>query len=121
MVDIMDSIILYIIRFIQAYKRQIENYEAMVEQSKKLNKQLEAKKALVTEAEKKLVEIKYNQKEQTAELERETETLNSKLFDLELTEAANSEKISVQTDVLMRVMDSINSLTEKVTSKATLV
>lgn len=99
----------------KAYKRQIENYEAMVEQSKKLNKQLEAKKAVVEEAEKKMVDIKYNQKEQTAELERETEALTSKLAELELAEVRNEEKINVQTDVLMRVMDSINSLTEKLT------
>ena len=51
----------------------------MEEQSDKLNKQLTRQKELADEAEAKLAEIKYNQKEHTAELDREIATLSENM------------------------------------------
>jgi len=99
----------------KAYKRQIENYTAMEEQSKTLKETLDAKKAVVAELTAQLDQIKYNQKEQTADIERETEHLTNEKATIESQESGLVESIQLHSNVLLRVMDGINGLTEKLT------
>ena len=86
----------------------------MEEQSKTLKETLDAKKAMVAELTAQLDQIKYNQKEQTADIERETEHFTSELATIESQESGLVENIQLHSKVLLRVMDGINGLTEKV-------
>lgn len=99
----------------KAYQRQIENYAAMEEQSKLLKANLASKKAQVQTLSEQLEAIKYNQKEQAAEIESETERLNSELDKIDQSTDSMSENINNFADVLLRIMDGINGLTEKLT------
>ena len=89
----------------------------MEEQSKLLKDTLNEKKQMVEKLTAELAEIKYNQKEQTADIERETERLNSELSKIDSNQSVLSESIQLHSGVLLRVMDGINGLTEKVTDK----
>lgn len=86
----------------------------MEEQSKTLKETLDAKKAVVAELTAQLDQIKYNQKEQTADIERETEHLTNEKATIESQESGLVESIQLHSNVLLRVMDGINGLTEKV-------
>ena len=86
----------------------------MEEQSKLLKDTLNEKKQMVKKLTAELAEIKYNQKEQTADIERETERLNNELAKIDSSQSVLSESIQLHSGVLLRVMDGINGLTEKV-------
>lgn len=86
----------------------------MEEQSKLLKDTLNEKKQMVEKLTAELAEIKYNQKEQTADIERETERLNNELAKIDSSQSVLSESIQLHSGVLLRVMDGINGLTEKV-------
>lgn len=112
----------------KAYKRQIENFEAMQEQAKNLEAELNKRKQIASDYEVKLAEvnsknkisflkniqIKYQQKEHTAELDQKIAQLRESNTQLELDAEQNVEKMESETVILLRVMDGINSLTEKV-------
>ena len=85
----------------------------MEEQSKLLKDTLNEKKQMVEKLTAELAEIKYNQKEQTADIERETERLNNELAKIDSSQSVLSESIQLHSGVLLRVMDGINGLTEK--------
>ena len=89
----------------------------MEEQSKLLKDTLNEKKQMVEKLTAELAEIKYNQKEQTADIERETERLNNELSTIDSNQSVLSESIQLHSGVLLRVMDGINGLTEKVSDK----
>ena len=89
----------------------------MEEQSKLLKDTLNEKKQMVEKLTAELAEIKYNQKEQTADIERETERLNNELSNIDSNQSVLSESIQLHSGVLLRVMDGINGLTEKVSDK----
>merc|ERR1711885_91766 len=99
----------------KAYKRQIENFEAMQEQAKNLEGELNKRKQIASEYEVKLAEIKYQQKEHTAELDQKIAQLHESNTRLELDAEQNVQKMESETVILLRVMDGINSLTEKLT------
>jgi len=99
----------------KAYKRQIENFEAMQEQAKNLEAELNNRKQIASDYEVKLAEIKYQQKEHTAELDQKIAQLRESNTQLELDAEQNVEKMESETVILLRVMDGINSLTEKLT------
>ena len=88
----------------------------MEEQSKLLKANLTTKKAQVQKLSEELEAIKYNQKEQAAEIESETERLTAELEKIDLNTDSMSENIDTFAGVLLRIMDGINGLTEKVTS-----
>ena len=113
----------------KAYKRQIENFEAMQEQAKNLEAELNKRKQIASDYEvklaevkttkiklvsKKIIQIKYQQKEHTAELDQKIAQLRESNTQLELDAEQNVEKMESETVILLRVMDGINSLTEKV-------
>merc|ERR1712066_855152 len=95
--------------------RQIENFEAMQEQAKNLEAELNKRKQIASDYEVKLAEIKYQQKEHTAELDQKIAQLRESNTQLELDAEQNVEKMESETVILLRVMDGINSLTEKLT------
>jgi len=99
----------------KAYKRQIENFDAMQEQAKKLEAELNKKKQIAADYEVKLAEIKYQQKEHTAELDQKIADLHESNSKLDLDAEKNAEKMESETAILLRVMDGVNSLTEKLT------
>merc|ERR1719370_1419510 len=99
----------------KAYKRQIENFEAMQEQAKNLEAELNKRKQIASDYEVKLAEIKYQQKEHTAELDQKIAQLHESNTQLELDAEQNVDKMESETVILLRVMDGINSLTEKLT------
>jgi len=99
----------------KAYKRQIENFDAMQEQAKKLEAELNKKKQIAADYEVKLAEIKYQQKEHTAELDQKIADLHESNSKLDLDAEKNAEQMESETAILLRVMDGINSLTEKLT------
>jgi len=99
----------------KAYKRQIENFEAMQEQAKNLEEELNKRKQIAADYEVKLAEIKYQQKEHTAELDQKIAQLHESNTQLDLEAEQTVEKMESETVILLRVMDGINGLTEKLT------
>ena len=83
----------------------------MEEQSKLLKANLVSKKAQVQTLSEQLEAIKYNQKEQAAEIESETERLNAELEKIDQSEISMGANIDSFADVLLRIMDGINGLT----------
>jgi len=99
----------------KAYRRQIENYHAMEEQAMDLQRVLNEKAKTIENLQKQRAEIKYDQKEQVAELDREIVQTKETITDLDEKEIKNNERIEHFSNVLLRVMDGINGLTEKLT------
>ena len=62
------------------------------------------------------IQIKYQQKEHTAELDQKIAQLHESNTQLDLEAEQTVEKMESETVILLRVMDGINGLTEKVNS-----
>ena len=62
------------------------------------------------------IQIKYQQKEHTAELDQKIAQLHESNTQLDLEADQTVEKMESETVILLRVMDGINGLTEKVNS-----
>ena len=60
------------------------------------------------------IQIKYQQKEHTAELDQKIAQLHESNTQLDLEAEQTVEKMESETVILLRVMDGINGLTEKV-------
>jgi len=99
----------------KAYMRQNENFQAMQEQAKNLEAELNKRKQIASDYENKLNEIKYQQKENTAELDQKIAQLRENNTKLDHEAEKNIEQMESESFILHRVMDGINSLTEKLT------